>query len=241
MSTEKLFEKIGLALGESAVYLALLELGPSSVSDISLRAKMHRPAVYRTLLLLKERGLVSVVARGKRKLYAPASPEKLRDTLAETESSLNETLPELLAAFGSRKNRPSLTYLEGRKGIIAVFRDIVTTLKKGDVFYRYSSSKQPRKADYYIPHNYVKLRDEKQLERFVITNDRSRDRKKPKLEKAVRIVPKDYDLFEYDITQLIYADKIAFVDYNTETAIIIENKIIAEFQKKIFKLLFQEL
>ncbi len=57
----------------------------------------------------------------------------------------------------------------------------------------------------------------------------------------MKIVPRNFDLFEYDATELIYADKIAFVDYNTETAVIIENPKLAEFQKKIFKLLFMKL
>lgn len=86
-----------------------------------------------------------------------------------------------------------------------------------------------------------KLRDQKQLERFVITNAATQERKKPRLEKSVKIVPRNFDLFEYDATELIYADKIAFVDYNTETAVIIENPKLAEFQKKIFKLLFMKL
>lgn len=129
----------------------------------------------------------------------------------------------------------------GRDGIRKVYDDIVATLKKGDTFYRYSSSRRPKKRDYYVSKDYSKRRDEKQLERYVITNEGTGKLKKPKFEKSIKTVPKSFDLFEYDITQIIYADKVAFVDYNTETAIIIENPIIAEFQKKIFKLLFQKL
>jgi hypothetical protein len=39
----------------------------------------------------------------------------------------------------------------------------------------------------------------------------------------------------------IYANKVWFIDFNTETSIIIENKQIAEFQKKLFKLLYKSL
>ena len=55
------------------------------------------------------------------------------------------------------------------------------------------------------------------------------------------MIPHGTDLFAYDITQLIYWPKIAFVDYNTETSVIIENPIIAKFQERLFKLLYQRL
>ena len=63
----------------------------------------------------------------------------------------------------------------------------------------------------------------------------------PRLERSVKFVPKNYGLFDYDITEILYGDKIAFIDYNTETGLIIENPVIAEFQKKIFKLLYDKL
>ena len=44
-----------------------------------------------------------------------------------------------------------------------------------------------------------------------------------------------------EIEALAVPPKIAFVDYNTETAIIIENSTIAKFQERLFKLLYQKL
>jgi hypothetical protein len=48
-------------------------------------------------------------------------------------------------------------------------------------------------------------------------------------------------LFDFGITQLIYGDKIAFIDYNTDTATIIENPVIAKFQATLFKIMFDQL
>ncbi|MDP3771421.1 MAG: hypothetical protein Q8R16_03925, partial [bacterium] len=59
--------------------------------------------------------------------------------------------------------------------------------------------------------------------------------------RAVKVVPPAYNLFQYDVVQLIYANKVAFMDYNTETALIIENSAVAEFQKNMFKLLYDKL
>ena len=66
-------------------------------------------------------------------------------------------------------------------------------------------------------------------------------RKKGKFDLAVKAVPLGSDRFAYNITQLIYGPKIAFVDYKSETAVVIENPVIAQFQERLFKLFYQRL
>ena len=66
-------------------------------------------------------------------------------------------------------------------------------------------------------------------------------RKSNRLHRLIKTVPAKYDLFSYDITQLIYKDKVAFIDFGSLSAAIIENPTFAEFQRKIFKLLFDKL
>jgi hypothetical protein len=65
--------------------------------------------------------------------------------------------------------------------------------------------------------------------------------KRPRLEREIKIIPENSVEFKDNVLMSIYANKIAFIDFNTETSIIIENKDIADFQKKIFKLLYKNL
>ena len=76
------------------------------------------------------------------------------------------------------------------------------------------------------------------LERMVITIDYLNNLKEQKLDKEVVIVPKNFDIFEDNITKIIYANKVAIIDYNSEESFIIESYIFANFEKKLFKLLF---
>ena len=241
MENQELLEHIGLSEKESLVYLTLLESGTLSIAALAEHSGMHRPALYKLLPRLEGRGLVSRVRKNRRVFFVAESPEKLETLVQGIAHSFEQTLPILKQVYAAKEKRPLIKFLTGRKGIIFVYEDIITTLKKGEIFYRYSSSKNARRDDWYVPKNYRERRDKKQIERFVITNEKTQGRKKPRLERYTKVVPKDYDLWDYNITQLIYADKVAFVDYNTETAIIIENPIIAEFQRKIFKLLFKKL
>jgi hypothetical protein len=71
--------------------------------------------------------------------------------------------------------------------------------------------------------------------------DKTASYKKPKLEREIKIIDGKKEDFTDNIIFTIYANKISFVDFNTETSIIIESQEIAEFQKKIFKLLFKKL
>lgn len=236
-----LLRQLGLSKRGAVIYLALLKHGESSVAEIARNAQMLRPLVYRALPSLIEHGLVAKAPRGKRTLYVALSPHRLEELWEETGKTFRETIPKLAEFYRTQEERPNVMVLKGRKGIVAVYEDILATLPKGGIFYRYSSAKGARRQDYYVPTNYRARRDAKRLERYVITSYATAVRKRPMLERAVKTIPQGADLFAYDITELIYGPKTAFVDYNTETAIIIENPIIAKFQERLFKLLYQRL
>ena len=241
MKIAEILQKIGLSEKESQIYTALLETGPATVSGIFRSTGIHRPLIYKTLPFLISKELITISPKGKNKLFVAESPEKLKSLFFKLSSDFESALPELEKMHQSAGHRPIVKFLQGKNGLRFVFEDLVTTLKKGDIFYRYSSAKDSIKNEKYLPANYRQMRDQKQLERFVITNESVSMQKKTRLERATKLVPQQYGLFDYDITQLIYGDKAAFVDYNTETAIIIEDTQIAEFQKKIFKLLYDKL
>jgi len=236
-----LLERMGLDDKESAIYLVLLEFGPLAISEIARKTGLHRPTIYQYLPSLENRGLVSEFPKGKRKEYIAESPEKLKVMFGELWQEFDQLLPHLKFIFKNKGKRPLVKFLEGKNGIKSVYEDLLRSTKRGDVFYRYSSRKDTTRGEAYLLKNYRELRDKKQLERFVITNRMVSKQKKPRMERAIKTVPAEYGLFDYNVTQLIYADRIAFLDYNTETALIIENPIIAEFQKKIFKLLYDKL
>lgn len=236
-----LLRQLGLSKHGAAIYLVLLEHGESNIAGIARNAQVLRPLVYRALPPLIEHGLIGKVPRGKRTYYTALSPHRLEELWEETGKTFREALPKLAEFYATKEERPNVVVLKGRSGIIAVYEDILSTLPRGGIFYRYSSSKEARREGLYVPKNYRARRDAKRLERYVITSKGSAARKSPRLERAIKTIPPSSDLFAYNITELIYGPKIAFVDYNTETAVIVENPIIAKFQERLFKLLYQRL
>lgn len=238
MNMENILRSIGLNEASIQIYTALLGSAPLSVSAISRKTGLHRPIIYRNIPRLIEKNLVTISPKAKKKLYLAEHPDKIKRLITELSGELDKILPELDTIYNGVGKRPLVKYLEGKKGMRFVFEDIVHSLKKGDTFYRYSSTKDGKRGASNLPADYRAIRDQKKLERLVITSEEGAKYKKPKLEREIKIVPKEFGLFDYDITEIIYGGKVAFIDDNTETAIIIENSTIANFQKKLFKMLY---
>ncbi len=238
---ESVLAQVGLTPHESATYLDLLQNGEATLGTLAKRTGLYRPALYKILPTLTEKGLVGRAhTKGKQQHYRAESPERLETLFENAKLRLHDALPELASLYTNRENRPVVRFLEGVAGVRSVFADLLATLSKGDIFYRYSSIKTlPSRT--YLPPQYEEIRDRKQLERLVITNAPMAKSKPPRLERETKVVPPEFDLFDDNVSHIIYGNKVAVIDYNTETAIIIESKIIADFQRKLFVLLYRKL
>ncbi len=240
--TRSLLKILGLTDSEISVYTYLLERGSAlSISDIAKGVGSFRPIIYKSLGVLLEKGLTSAALKGRRKLFIAEHPERLREILQDISANIEDVLPDLEAVYHKPEEGPSIKLLEGKRGISSVYSDIVNSLKRGDAFYRYTSSNDLAKAKEYLPKEYREKRDRKNLERYVIRNQATGTKERPDLNRNTKIIPFDFDLFDQNIIQFIYGNKVAIVDLNTQTSFIIENKKFADFQMKIFKLLYSKL
>lgn len=238
--TKSILEKIGFSSEENTVYTLLLSSGPLSPSDIVRKTSIHRPAVYKILEKLLENGLVAVMPKGKLKVYVAESPDRIEKLFQSLEDDFNSEIHDLYDIYEHRDKKPIVTFEEGDKAILNSYSNVVSDLKKNDTYYRYSSGLTLDRAKY-LPKDYKLIRDRKNLERLVITDEFSKNKSKLRLGRTIKSVPNDSNLFSHNITQSIYGNKVSFIDYNTKSVITIENPMIAEFQKKIFKLLFKRL
>lgn len=237
-----LLQSLGLTTNQSRIYLTLLDRPGSSISDIFRNSNIQRPILYKELPHLLKTGLILESIKGRRKVYFAESPEKLSMLLNTLQEKFNIVLPELLETYRAKSDKPKIRVLMGLKGIKEVYLDLLTSCKKGETFYRYESPSNYKKQDKYLPKVYFeKVCNKKELQKFVITNERTHQQKPQQLERSTKSVPIKFDTFTYNISLLVYAHKIALIDFNSETAYVIENDILAHFQKQIFKLLFYKL
>lgn len=242
MKTSQMLQKIGLEPTQIRIYLALLKRVQGSISDIVRATGLHRPAIYHHLPALMEHGLVSQSQKGRRSVYIAESPEHLTDVLKRLNEELQNALPDLLSAYRQTQTQPMIRYFQGAEGIRSAYEDLLRTVKKGDIVYRYESPLDYKKYGKYMPREYYeRILKGCEVEWLIITNKTTLARKTKRLERLYKTVPLGENQFMYDISQFIYGKKVSFIDYRNEVASIIESATFAGFQRKIFKLLFDRL
>lgn len=240
--SEDILGQAGLTLHEASVYTAMLGSGPCSISTIVRNSGLHRPAVYVALPALLAKGLVSTALTGKRKEYIAEEPEKLEQLFEERERQFKRAIVEFGRTYHKKKTKPSIKVVEGSEGLRSVLEDLAHTMKPGETFFRASSRDLGTDVEKFVPREFREVRDAKKLEQLVITNSALKGSPhKKRLECYSKMIPPSEDPFTYDIAQLIYGDKVAFVDYKEETALIIENPRFAKFQERLFRSLFKRL
>lgn len=240
--TEKALQALGLSTYESTVYLGLIERGRSNISEIAAQADVHRMFVYAALKNLQQRGLVSVIHIGKRKQYAAEHPKNLNQILENLQVSLQDALPTLVSRFEASVSRSLCRQFLGKTGLREVYNDLLHSLKKDDVFFRFESPKDYVLQDAYLPKEYFeRICKKREIQKYVITNEETHARKPKQLERYVHVIPKQLDRFDYNVTQIIYANKIAFINFDRQIAWIIEDEAVATFHRQAFKMLMRSL
>ncbi|MAG60882.1 hypothetical protein CL619_03795 [archaeon] len=128
----------GLTDGEIKTYLALLELGSSTVGPILERSGITRSIIYRILEKLSKKGLVSYITKEKTKYYQASQPDKLLDYIDSREKELQKNkkqveklIPELILKQSMAKKSEASLY-EGFKGLMTAYDKRYEKLKKGD-------------------------------------------------------------------------------------------------------------
>ena len=119
----------GFSDKEAAVYLAALQLGLSSIQDISEKSNVNRATTYLIINGLIKRGLISSFIKDGRNRFAAESPDKLlsllrlqKRELEEKECELSAIMPKLLAIHNIEGDKPQIRYLEGFEGVASVMK-----------------------------------------------------------------------------------------------------------------------
>lgn len=241
MEQAALFKRLGYPKHAEKVYEAVLTSEVAlAVSTIATHTKLPRMTVYRCLESLVTDALIEPVTVGKRTFYGPGTPGRLAEVtrLADAESG------QIAAAYTQKYSADaprSVRFLHGAAGIRAAFDDVIEHTPKSETFFRYTSEKDLAKVNAYLARDYRERRDKKKLERKVISNAISGMQKKSRLERFIRFIPEEAAQFQQNIIQLVYGKRVSIIDLNKEEVMIVENEHLAEFQKTIFRLLYERL
>lgn len=120
-------EQLGYSPNETTVYLAALELGGSSVTEIAAKVKMPRTSVTLIVEALHKKGLMNAYLERRRKVWAAENPEKLLINLREREAALKVVLPELQSLRHDTGVKPTVRTYSSVTEIQQIMNDIIDT------------------------------------------------------------------------------------------------------------------
>lgn len=237
----KLLVDVGFSTHQTKIYLALLELGRGTVSEITRKAGLNRTTGYDILDNLVEKGLASISGKKPKQEYVAEPPERLDTYLkdqAERASSRVESAKSIVPKLRSIHNvvgKPKVMFYEGKEGLERVYED---TLTSHEPIRGYANVEDMHKAlPNYFP-NYYKRRTEKgiHVRAIIPINEAGIERAKHDAEESrdTALIPSDKYYFSPEIN--IYDDKIMIASWREKLGIIIQSKEIAEAMKSIYEL-----
>lgn len=241
---EKLLE-FGLSEKESRVYISLLELGTSLVTDVAKKANINRSTAYVVLESLAKQGLVSITERKNIRLYTPASPDRLVQNLEEKSRRAVELvglaktlLPELKSFFIGTGPKPKIQFFEGTEGIKSAYEDTLTSTEPIKAFASIESMHATLPG--FFP-DYYNRRVSKGIEIKAIFPDTPEARLRVSKDKdemrVTTLVPVDTFSFTPEIN--MYDNKVVFMSLKERFALVIESEELADALKKIFDLAWE--
>lgn len=152
-------KEFGLSDVQSMVYLALLEIGSSSVLALSKLTQINRITVHKSINDLIELGLVSSAVVGKRRRIFAETPEKLKliinkekALIQKKEDHLSRIMNDLFSKVNIVKDQTNaeVTYFEGFKNVREVYDQVLA----GKYVYAIVNSTEISK---YFPENMGKF------------------------------------------------------------------------------------
>ncbi len=239
MNIGALLEKFGLTQKETALYLAVVELGSASVQRIATKAGIVRSTAYEVLESLREKGLVTTFLKKKTRYYNAEDPAQIVRWAESRVVALKEALPELNILTGRSRQRPSVRFYEGKEGLQIVLREILDEAREligfasvDDVF---------REVDQF--EHFVAERIKRKISLRVIlrASPRADERKRLGREQLrdVKIVPAHH---VYHGLLYIWKNKVAFFSFMRDyVVVVIESSETAELQRALFNNLWDTL
>lgn len=242
-----ILENIGLTKSEIKVYLALLELGPSTTGKIIEKSSVASSKIYEILDKLIMKGLANYILKGKIKYFEASDPAKIIDyikikkrELEIKENEIKDLLPKLLLKKSAKIKQEAKIY-RGINGLETAFYEALYLLSKGEIFYVYGIPKRSEEANLFFV-KWAKERAKRGIKGKLLFNENAKG--------DLQTLPKNNPLSEIKYLQEnlvmpaainIFKHRVIIFPSETEKEpllIIIDNKEVAESFMQQFNILW---
>jgi sugar-specific transcriptional regulator TrmB len=240
MLREENLIRLGFNQNEARVYLSLAKYGQSDAHQIIKDTKFHKNIVYDNLDKLINKGLVTYIIEGKKRIFSISSPDMLVEHVNENINKLNEKKNLAIGISNEIKanqrilpQKQEASILRGKDGIRAYHKEIIKNQKS---YFIFGAPKQSVEimGDHFWENFEVK-RIDKKIKVSMIFNSSLEDFGKKHENKYtdIRIFDKDFE----PLTQTdVHKDKVAIIVWSeTPLLFLIEDKEVAKSYKQYFE------
>lgn len=240
---EQQLTQLGLSPKAARTYLALLTLGPSSITSIAKKAGLNRTTLYDIIPTLIAEGLVSQVINSKIEKYEAESPHRLPLLLERKIQQLQlqmgtaKNLATKLGyyAFTGKESKPKVTLFEGEEAVKKMYED---SLLCKTYIRSFLAPEELKRFDDEFADSYFERRTKKKIRIQGIINDSPEARDyvthEKELLRDIHLVPTDAMNIKPEV--YIYDNKVAFYSLKEKYGVLIESADIAEAIAKLYDL-----
>ncbi len=126
-----IFEDLGMTNYEAKIYLALLHNPLITAYELAEKAGLYRQVTYDTIKRLQEKGAISSLIKGKKKIFQAAKPQILFEIMQGKVDRLNTALPQLNAINKQSQQPVSVETFSGSTIVNTAFKTIIKHFKEG--------------------------------------------------------------------------------------------------------------
>ena len=240
--------QLGLKKNEAKIYLALLQLGETTIIPLSKEAELPRTTCYSVIDRMAKKGLLSKTSRGAHTYLSPASPEKIHEitisneTEAKNQRQLAEQIvPSLINFANETSGKPKIQYFSGKQGIRAIFEDLFTS-EEFKSYYLGSIKKCVEIAGENFMKDWVKRKTQAGIFSYGIRIESEEElkttfRSSRKRMRQIKFAPQGA---EFPVYIAVYGKKVVFITSKKEGfGLIITSKDFAITFKSMFDIIWQ--
>lgn len=231
----KQLEDSGFEEKEAEIYLAVLQLGKSTVSDIARKSLVKRTTIYEYLEKLLNESLIHKTVKGKRVYYVAENPERLVKILERRKRKISSIVPELQSIFDVSRHKPQIRFYEGIEGMRIIYDEMTKTSQtiygafSAEKYFAVFSDEDNEKFFQNIRESGGQIKD------VIENNPAGKKFAKSKFYDKIgspKILPENFKL---SVDLLVAGDKVAMISLVNLAGVVIENPEIADLQRNFIK------
>jgi sugar-specific transcriptional regulator TrmB len=236
-------EKLGLSGTEASLYLALLKLGASDVQTLIRETGFYKANTYQALERLIEKGIISKVVEGNRRVYQIQNPHSLIEYVEKKkhEIEIQENVAKKLSAQVKLLKKHTHTpetaiVMRGFAGVKQIYKEIID--QKLDYLAFGSPSESDAIGEHYWQNLHAKQHDTGVKAKMIFHKSLKHWNKIIAIpEVELRFLEED---FEPLTETIIYGSKVALVVWTDKPIVtIIDNPHVADSHRQVFEFIWK--